>query len=119
MTKTVAIVDDDPSVRIAIRNLVRSLGFAARGFASAEELLAALPETSIDCIVSDVQMEGLGGIGLVMALRRHGPAIPVIFITAFPDERVRARALAAGGAAFLGKPFESRTLIGLIERVLS
>lgn len=119
MTKTVAIVDDDPSVRVAIRNLVRSLGFAARGFASAEELLTALPTVSIDCIVSDVQMDGLGGIGLATVLRRQGQTIPIIFITAFPDERVRARALAAGGVGFLGKPFESQFLIGLIEQALS
>lgn len=119
MTKTVAIVDDDPSVRIAIGNLVRSFGFATRGFASAEDLLTELPTISIDCIVSDVQMDGLGGIGLATVLRRHGPPIPVIFITAFPDERVRARALAAGGVGFLGKPFESRSLIGLIEQALS
>lgn len=119
MTKTVAIVDDDASVRLATRNLVRSLGLAVRSFASAEDLLAALPSVSIDCIVSDVQMDGLGGVEMALALRDSGGAIPVIFITAFPDERIRARALAAGGIGFLCKPFESRALIELIERALA
>lgn len=119
MTKTVAIVDDDASVRLATRNLVRSLGLAVRSFASAEELLAALPAVSIDCVVTDVQMGGLGGVELALALRGSGRTIPVIFITAFPDERVRARALAAGGIGFLCKPFESRVLIELIEQALA
>mgnify|MGYP001576545160 CR=1 FL=1 len=119
MTKTVAIVDDDASVRVAMQNLVRSLGLTARSFASAEDLLAVLPSVSIDCIITDVQMDGLGGVELAVALRRSGRAIPVIFITAFPDERVRLRALAAGGIGFLRKPFEGRALIDLIEHALS
>lgn len=119
MTKTVAIVDDDPSVRVATRNLVRSLGLSVRSFASAEELLTALPTALIDCIVTDVQMSGLGGIELALTLRRQRQAIPIIFITAFPDARVRERALAAGGIGFLSKPFESGALIDLIERALS
>ncbi|RXT56395.1 two-component system response regulator [Bosea sp. Tri-44] len=119
MTKTVAIVDDDASVRDATQNLVRSLGLAVRSFASAEDLLAVLPTVSIDCVITDVQMGGLGGVELTAALRCSGRTIPVIFITAFPDEHVRARALAVGGIGFLCKPFESRTLIGLIERALS
>jgi FixJ family two-component response regulator len=119
MAKTVAIVDDDASVREATQNLVRSLDLAVRSFASAEALLAVLPTASIDCVVTDVQMAGLGGVELALTLRDSGRAIPVIFITAFPDERVRARALAAGGIGFLSKPFESRSLIALIEQALT
>ena len=119
MRKTVAIVDDDASVRDATRNLVRSFGLAVRSFASAEELLAALPVLSIDCIVTDVQMAGLSGIEMTLALRSSGRTIPVIFITAFPDELIRERALAVGGIGFLCKPFESRALIGLIDQALS
>lgn len=119
MTKTVAIVDDDASVRVATRNLLRSLGLAVQTFASAEDLLAVLPGVSIDCVITDIQMDGLGGVELATTLRSRGYEIPVIFITAFPDERVRARAMSAGGIGFLAKPFESRTLIGLIEQALS
>lgn len=118
MTKTVAIVDDDASVRVATQNLLRSLGLAVRTFASAEDFLAILESTSVDCVITDVQMDGLGGVELATALRSRGYEIPVIFITAFPDERVRARALTAGGIGFLAKPFDSQKLIGLIERAL-
>lgn len=118
MTKTVAIVDDDASVRVATQNLVRSLGLAAQSFSSAEDLLAALQASPVDCIITDVQMEGLGGVELANALRSGGHGIPVIFITAFPDERIRTRAMSAGGIGFLAKPFESQALIGLIETAL-
>lgn len=118
MTKTVAIVDDDASVRVALQNLVRSLGMAVRTFASAEDFLAILQGASIDCVITDVQMDGLGGVELALALRSLGYETPVIFITAFPDERVRARALGAGGIGFLPKPFDSQKLIGLIETAL-
>lgn len=119
MTKTVAIVDDDASVRIATGNLVRSLGLATRSFAAAEDLLAALPTVPIDCIITDVQMGGLGGVELALALQGSHQTIPLIFITAFPDERIRERALAAGGIGFLSKPFESEALIELIDQALS
>ncbi|RDJ22248.1 response regulator [Bosea caraganae] len=118
MTKTVAIVDDDASVRVATQNLVRSLGLAARSFASAEDFLASVRASPIDCVITDVQMDGLGGVELATALRSRGYDIPVIFITAFPDERVRARAMGAGGIGFLAKPFDSQQLIGFIELAL-
>lgn len=118
MTKTVAIVDDDASVRVALQNLLRSLGLAVRTFASAEDFLAILPGASVDCVITDVQMDGLGGVELASALRGLGYDTPVIFITAFPDERVRARAMGAGGLGFLAKPFDSQKLIGLIETAL-
>jgi FixJ family two-component response regulator len=118
MTKTVAIVDDDASVRVATQNLVRSLGLAVQTFSSAENFLEILQAAPIDCVITDVQMDGLGGVELATALRDRGYDIPVIFITAFPDERVRARALTAGGIGFLAKPFDSEQLIGLIEMAL-
>jgi FixJ family two-component response regulator len=118
MTKTVAIVDDDASVRVATHNLLRSLGLAVRTFASAEDFLATLPGAAIDCVITDVQMDGLGGVELASALRSRGYEMPVIFITAFPDERIRARAMGAGGIGFLAKPFDSHTLIRLIETTL-
>lgn len=118
MTKTVAIVDDDASVRVATQNLVRSLGLAVRTFASAEEFLELPSDAPVDCLITDVQMEGLGGIELAVALRSRGFEIPVIFITAFPDERVHERAITAGGVGFFAKPFDGQQLINCIERVL-
>ena len=118
MTKTVAIVDDDASVRVATQNLVRSFGLAVRTFASAEDFLTTLPGAAIDCVITDVQMDGLGGVELAAALRSRGYEIPVIFITAFPDKLVRARAMTAGGIGFLAKPFDGQKLIELIETAL-
>lgn len=118
MTKTIAVVDDDASVRIATQNLVRSMGWAVQTFASAEDFLAGAPMAGIDCLITDVQMEGLGGLELAAALRSRGLAIPVIFITAFPDKRVRERAMAAGGVDFFAKPFDGQQLVSCIERVL-
>lgn len=118
MTKTVAIVDDDASVRIATQNLVRSMGWAVQAFASAEDFLVGVKTSSVDCLITDVQMDGLGGVELAIVLRSRGFEIPVIFITAFPDERVRERAMAAGGIEFLAKPFDGQQLISCIELAL-
>ena len=120
MTKRalIAIVDDDESMRVSTATLMRSFGFAARGFASAEEFLQSpeLGETS--CLISDVQMPGIGGIELQNMLVAKGKSVPIIFITAFPDERVRAQAMEAGAICFLSKPFEGSTLIQCINDAL-
>jgi FixJ family two-component response regulator len=73
----------------------------------------------MDCLVTDVQMDGIGGVELFQILREFGITTPVIFITAFPDEHISKRVIAAGAVAFLGKPFESQTLIDCIERALT
>lgn len=117
--KTIAIVDDDPSVRQATSSLIRSLGMQAATFASAEDYLAALGTSAVDCLITDVQMDGIGGVELYQILRERGNATPVIFITAFPDERIRERVMAAGAVGFLGKPFEGQMLIDCIETALA
>lgn len=118
-SKFIAIVDDDRSVRDATENLVRSYGLAVRTFASAQSYLAAMPECSVDCLITDVQMDGIDGVELFQILREIGATTPVIFITAFPDEDISKRVMAAGAVAFLGKPFESQALIDCIERALT
>lgn len=117
--KTIAIVDDDPSVRQATSSLIRSLGMQATTFASAEDYLAALETSAVDCLITDVQMDGIGGVELSQILRDRGNATPIIFITAFPDERIRERVMAAGAIGFLGKPFEGQMLIDCIETALA
>ena len=115
--KSIAIVDDDLSVRIATESLVRSLGLKATTFPSAEDYLAAaLP---VDCLITDVQMDGIGGVELSQILHDRGDMTPIIFITAFPDERIRDRVMAAGAIGFLGKPFEGQALIDCIEQALA
>jgi FixJ family two-component response regulator len=114
----ISIVDDDESVREATRGLVRSLGYTAETFCSAEEFLdsARLDDTS--CIIADVQMPGVSGVELQDRLIAEGRPLPMIFITAFPEDRVRKRALAGGAFGFLSKPFDEEHLIGCLDRAL-
>jgi FixJ family two-component response regulator len=114
----VMIVDDDDSMRRAARRLVRSFGLGVDTFASAEDFLASgrLAETA--CLVLDVHMPGLSGIELQSKLIAEGHHIPVIFITAFADEKTQARALEAGAYAYLIKPFDEDDLLEGIRRAL-
>jgi FixJ family two-component response regulator len=118
-SRTIAIVDDNPSVRVATASLVRSIGMLAETFPSAEAYLARSGLVDVDCLITDVQMEGIGGVELSQILHERGVTTPVIFITAFPDERIRERVMAAGAAGFLPKPFEGQTLITCIETAIS
>jgi len=102
----ISIVDDDDTVRAATGSLVRSLGFEARTFASAESFLQSSSLAETRCLILDVQMPNMSGIDLQNHLSSLGFDIPIIFITAYPDEAVKARVLGAGAVAFLRKPFE-------------
>jgi FixJ family two-component response regulator len=116
---TISVIDDDPSVRAATNNLLSSHGYEVHTFASADHFLrsARLEETS--CVVADVQMPNMSGLELLTYMRTQGNDAPFIFITAFPDESVRARALKAGAICFLGKPFTGPVLINCIETALN
>ena len=114
----VMIVDDDESIRRAARRLIKSYGFPVETFASAEDFLSSgrLHETA--CLVLDVQMPGLNGLELQSRLISEGHQIPIIFITAFDDENVRAQALGAGAVGYLVKPFEETDLLNGINLVV-
>lgn len=116
-TGSVAIVDDDALVRTAMAGLLRSLGLPSDAFASAHEYLCS-PMDGVACIVCDVQMPGTDGVQLLRMLRRNGIATPMILMTAFPNGRVRADAMAAGAAGYLEKPVNLEELIGCLELVL-
>ena len=105
-TPVISIVDDDDTVRAATESLVRSLGFKARTFASAEAFLQSTSPRETRCLILDVQMPNMSGIELQTRLSELGFEIPIIFITAYPDEAVRRRAMEAGAVAFLLKPFD-------------
>lgn len=115
----ITIIDDDESVRIATESLVRSLGLSARTFASAEDFLKSplLGETA--CVITDVQMPGMSGVELQSHLRSKGDATPLIFITAFPEERIRRQVDANGAVGFLAKPFDGLAMIECIDRALA
>src|ERR1700741_4469151 len=100
----VSIVDDDPSMRLATDRLVRSLGYTAHVFASAKDFLESPHAAGSRCLIADVQMPGMSGLELQEHLLTQGRRIPIILITAFPEERARERALRAGALCFLTKP---------------
>jgi len=114
----ISIVDDDDSSRKAIANFVRSLGYVAASFASAEAFLRSDRLHDTDCLITDLQMPGLSGIGLQSALIAQGNKTPMIFVTAFGEEGARRRALEAGAVAFLNKPFDEGRLIEHLHSVL-
>jgi FixJ family two-component response regulator len=116
--RTIAIIDDDESVRITTSSFVRSLGFAATAFSSAEEYLLSPQRYRSLCLISDVQMPGMSGLDLQSHLAAQGPRVPIIFITAFPDANIRSRALARGAVCFLDKPFDSQALSRCIDIAL-
>ena len=115
----IAIVDDDESVRIATRSLVRSLGFTAHTYASAEDFLQSQHVSECSCVITDVQMPGLSGVDLQSRLAAEGRNTPVILMTAFSDPAVKARAMKAGAVCFLSKPFEGQALVRCLEEALS
>ena len=106
----ISIVDDDEWSRIGTTKLVRSFGFAAHDFPSAHALLNSPLLARTACVISDIQMPVLSGLQLLDELRTHGHDMPIIFVTAFPNERVRAQALLRGAICVLTKPFEGETL---------
>ena len=117
-SEIISIVDDDASARVATDRLVRSLGWRARTFASGEEFLQSPQLEDTRCLVSDVQMPRLNGLELQRRLIARGHRIPIIFMTAFPDDAARTRAMAAGAVCFLTKPFDAPTLSECIEAAL-
>jgi FixJ family two-component response regulator len=114
----VAIIDDDASVRATTDSLVRSLGYIVNTFASAEEFLRSNRLDDLSCVIADVQMPGMSGVELQAYLLTQGDQVPFIFVTAFPDERVRAQALTAGAICYLTKPFDGDSLIQGLEAAL-
>ncbi len=117
-TPLISIVDDDESVRVAMSNLIRSIGFAARSFASAEEFLTSPDLEGTSCLISDVQMPGISGLELQTRLAAQNHHAPVILITAFPDADVKESALKAGAVCFLHKPFDGQVLIRCLDQAL-
>ena len=117
----IAIVDDDESVRRAIKRLVRSLGMAAETFSSGKdfiELTEAMPSFQPDCVVLDVQMPGLNGLEVQDHLVQRRSPLPVIFITAHDEAGVRERAMASGAVAFLRKPFNDELFIKTLRAAM-
>jgi len=115
----ISVVDDDASVRTATARLLRSMGFSVYTFASAQEFLSSPRLSETSCVIADVQMPGMSGLELQDSLIARDHGVPVIFITAFPDEQLRERAMRAGAMCFLSKPFDEPQLLQCVERALA
>jgi len=114
----IAVVDDDDSVRESLRGLFRSVGYAARGFASGADFLQSddLPRT--DCVVLDARMPGMTGLDVQRRLISSRPDLPVIFMTAHDDAQTRSHALSDGAVGYLIKPFSEEALLDAVQAAL-
>ena len=114
----IAVIDDDEPFRIALVESICSLGYRARGFASAEEFFAASGESSCDCVITDVHMPGMSGLDVQRLLVTRDRRVPVIMITARGEPGLEAKAVASGAVCLLIKPFGADALIGCLEKAL-
>ena len=114
----ISVVDDDESVRRTTTLLIESFGFRAAAFESAETFLRSGQLHDTACLIVDVQMPGMNGLQLQTHLAAEGCDIPIIFITAYENNDSRQRAMQAGAAAFLGKPFGDEQLLQIIRSTL-
>jgi FixJ family two-component response regulator len=114
----IAVIDDDASIRVAADSLLRARGYTVATFAAAAEFLRSQQIDEASCVITDVRMPDMSGVELQTALRKQGRSTPFIFITAFPEESARLRALQDGAVCFLSKPFDAPTLIRCVEAAL-
>lgn len=115
---TIFIVDDDPSIRLALENLVSSIGQQVETYAAAQDFLRDCPRNPAGCLVLDVQMPGLSGLDLQSELSHAGIHLPIIFITGHGDIPTTVRAMKAGAVEFLTKPVSDSVLLAAIDQAL-
>jgi FixJ family two-component response regulator len=116
--EVIAIVDDDALIRETLKDLLDSAGYSSVVFSSAQRFLKSKRRDRFACLITDMRMPGTTGIELYEKLVAAGRAIPTILITAYPDDRVRARAVRAGIRCFLPKPVTSEALLGCVDEAL-
>ncbi|TCU14654.1 response regulator receiver domain-containing protein [Rhizobium sullae] len=119
LRRTVAVVDDDASIRRSVGRLLNAYGFAATEYASAEAFLAQYESIDVACLVLDIDLDGgMSGMQLQRRLKEAGSNLPVIFMTALEERRLQAEAEWAGCIAYLRKPFAGSDLIAAINKAL-
>jgi len=112
------IVDDDDSMRMAVQDLLEAVGLLAQGFASAEEFLTSGIQHATACLIADIRMPGMSGLELQAHLKAERCRIPIIFITAHGDEKMRLQARREGAVEFLSKPFDNEVLLDNVRAAL-
>src|SRR5277367_156359 len=116
--KMVAIVDDDDLMRSALEGLLKAVGLPAQAFASAEEFLKSGQQRRAGCLITDIRMLGMSGLELQAKLNAEACRIPIIFITAHGNEKMRMQALRAGAVDFMAKPFDDEILLESVRAAL-
>ena len=116
--RLVAILDDDELMRSALRGLLKAVGLPAEAFVSAEEFLNSGQQHQIACLIADIRMPGMSGLELQAHLNAERCRVPIIFITAHGDEKLRMQALRAGAVEFLAKPFDDEVLLERVRAAL-
>ncbi|MGC1414381.1 MAG: response regulator [Candidatus Acidiferrum sp.] len=114
----VAIVDDDDLMRSALEGLMKAVGLPAQAFASAEEFLQSGQQRHAGCLIADIRMPGMSGLELQAHLNAERCKVPIIFITAHGDEKMRMQALRAGAVEFMAKPFDDEALLESVRAAL-
>lgn len=116
--RPIAVVDDDESFRLALAESLRSLGYDAKEFSSAEEFIGEDAEGSCACVITDIRMPGVSGFDLSRLIASWRSPVPVILVTAVMEPGLERRAKVSGSVCLLKKPFESDALIDCLERAL-
>jgi FixJ family two-component response regulator len=116
--KLIAIIDDDEAMQDSLRDLMEAAGLAARCFESAEEFLESDLHNRAACLIVDIRMPKMSGLQLQARLKEEGRNIPIIFITAHGDARMRIRAMREGAVEFLAKPFDHHLLLKRVRAAL-
>lgn len=118
MSKLIAIIDDDDAMQDSLRDLMEAAGLVARCFGSAEEFLESDLHHNAACLIVDIRMPKMSGLQLQARLKEEGCNVPIIFITAHGDARMRIRAMREGAVEFLAKPFDHQLLLSRIRTAL-
>ncbi len=114
----VAVVEDDESYRLALRRLLKSAGFPVQSFTCAEEFLNSGRQQETGCLIADIRMPGMSGLDLQAKLNADHCPIPIIFVTAHGDEKMRLQAMRGGAVKFLAKPFDGAILLEGVRAAL-
>ena len=114
----VAVVEDDESYRLAMQRFLKSAGFAVRSFQCAEDFLNSGCQQETGCLIADIRMPGMSGLDLQAKLNEDHCPIPIIFVTAHGDEKMRLQAMRGGAVKFLAKPFDGAILLEGVRAAL-
>ena len=117
-SRFIAIVDDDRSVQIALQDLIESEGLSTLCFGSAKQFLESGAQRKAGCLIADIRMPGMSGLELQARLKAERCSIPIIFITAHGDAKLRAQAMREGAIKFLAKPFDNTVLLEAVHAAL-